>query len=164
MKYFFIVVLSGMFVFSGCMYFMKGDKNESLTIAPLKNEIRDGGYFTVIYFETNMHDLDIEDEDFLVRVAQIQAISERSIYLSGHADKTGEEKFNMELSNKRAQEVKNYLMGLGIEQEDINLEYFGYDRPAQDGENAEAYARNRRVEIILPEKEAGDEKAVMESE
>jgi outer membrane protein OmpA-like peptidoglycan-associated protein len=152
-----------MFVFSGCSYFRKGDMTEFLAV-PLKNEIRDGGYFTVIYFETNLHELDIEDEDYLVRVAQMQAISGRNIYLSGHTDKTGTERFNVELSNKRAQEVKNYLVGLGINQDEIRLEYFGYERPARNEDNVDAYARNRRVEIILQEKEAGNDKIVMENE
>ncbi len=53
------------------------------------------------------------------------------IELASHTDSRGEEQFNMELSQKRAQSVVNYLIESGIEQERLVAKGYGETRPRQ---------------------------------
>ena len=132
----------------GCSHFSKNSGNKNDTVS-LRDSVRDGGYFVIVYFDTMSSDLKVDSADTLMRVATLKSVSKTDVYLSGHADKTGEKKLNMELSRSRAEAVKNYLTGLGVSEADIFAEYYGDDRPAESGNTPEAYAKNRRVEITL---------------
>lgn len=70
-----------------------------------------------------------------------------NIVLEGHTDNVGTEKYNMNLSNKRARAVKKYLVNKGISAARIECEGFGFSRPAASNETENGRAQNRRVEI-----------------
>ncbi|MCL1972332.1 MAG: OmpA family protein [Endomicrobia bacterium] len=106
-------------------------------------------YTESVYFEVYSYALNISGEDALTKIAQLQAVLEREIYLSGHADKTGNKQLNVVLSRQRAESAKEYLLRLGIKEEFIHMQYFGDSVPAVDEDTLEAYAKNRRVEIEL---------------
>ncbi len=69
------------------------------------------------------------------------------LYLAGHADKRGTPEYNRALGERRAQAVREYLVGLGLRPGDLHTNSYGSDRPAVQGDNEDAYAKNRRVEI-----------------
>jgi len=70
-----------------------------------------------------------------------------SIDIQGHTDNIGSAKQNMDLSLRRAQAVKNYLVGKGIMPDRMTTEGFGFTKPvALNGTDA-GRALNRRVEI-----------------
>ncbi len=74
------------------------------------------------------------------------------IYLSGHADHVGSEKYNLELSKKRVDSVEEYFRSKGIKQE-IRKEYFGESTPrvSQDEvrNDPKKLILNRRVNIVI---------------
>ncbi len=71
----------------------------------------------------------------------------KSLFLAGHADKRGTPEYNRALGERRADAVREYLVGLGLPAASLYTNSYGSDRPAIDGDTEEAFAKNRRVEI-----------------
>lgn len=69
------------------------------------------------------------------------------IEIQGHTDSTGDAQKNMELSDKRAVAVKNYLAGKGVEASRLETRGYGSSVPAGDNATAEGRAANRRIEF-----------------
>jgi peptidoglycan-associated lipoprotein len=70
------------------------------------------------------------------------------IRVEGHADERGSIEYNLALGLRRAQAVKDYLAGFGVEGSRVTVESFGEDRPLDPGTTESAYARNRRAEFV----------------
>lgn len=80
----------------------------------------------------------------------ITAIKNNSLVsLRGHADSVGAYKANWVLSDKRAIQVKDYLVSKGVKQERIVTTPFGSTVPIASNKTAEGRQKNRRVEISL---------------
>jgi outer membrane protein OmpA-like peptidoglycan-associated protein len=71
------------------------------------------------------------------------------IRIEGHADSRGDEKFNQELSERRAEHVRDQLIELGIPAGIIESAGFGSTRPRDRRDEEDAYQRNRRVEFVV---------------
>jgi outer membrane protein OmpA-like peptidoglycan-associated protein len=56
---------------------------------------------------------------------------------------------NMDLSRKRAESVRSYLISRGIEADKTTSVGIGPDRPVADNKTAEGRANNRRVELVV---------------
>jgi outer membrane protein OmpA-like peptidoglycan-associated protein len=72
------------------------------------------------------------------------------VIIEGHTDSTGSRGFNMELSERRAQAVRDYLAGKGVSSQRFTVRGIGPDRPVASNTNPEGRANNRRVEIVIP--------------
>ncbi len=72
-----------------------------------------------------------------------------SVRVEGHADARGNAEFNQELSERRAENVRESLVELGIPAELINFVGYGATRLRDMRENEEAHQRNRRVEFVV---------------
>ncbi len=81
---------------------------------------------------------------------------EQQVIVEGHTDNVGSEDYNITLSEKRAQSVKDYLTSEGIDGERIDTDGLGYEFPVASNDTAAGRQQNRRVEIVLPEVEAED--------
>lgn len=71
------------------------------------------------------------------------------VQVAGHTDSTGQEKYNMLLSQQRAQSVGNLLAEAGVEQVRLDLVGFGPNSPIASNSTTEGRAQNRRVELTL---------------
>jgi outer membrane protein OmpA-like peptidoglycan-associated protein len=71
------------------------------------------------------------------------------VQVTGHTDNIGSEAYNDILSRNRALSVAHYLMQLGIEKNNIQLNYKGESSPAAGNDTPEGRARNRRVELKI---------------
>jgi outer membrane protein OmpA-like peptidoglycan-associated protein len=78
--------------------------------------------------------------------------AESKILVEGHTDSQGGASYNQELSQKRAQSVRDYLVTRGMAADRVTSEGFGLTRPIADNASAEGRANNRRVEIIVQPK------------
>jgi peptidoglycan-associated lipoprotein len=67
------------------------------------------------------------------------------VVVEGHADERGTREYNLALGARRAEAVRSYLIGLGIDPARIDTISYGEERPAVAGSNEEAWARNRRA-------------------
>ena len=73
----------------------------------------------------------------------------QKILVEGHTDSRGSHSMNMELSHKRADSVRSYLVSRGIEAGKITSIGIGPDRPVADNKTSEGRANNRRVELVV---------------
>jgi outer membrane protein OmpA-like peptidoglycan-associated protein len=67
----------------------------------------------------------------------------------GHTDSVGDESKNMQLSQRRADAVRDYLVMHGVPDGRVTAQGMGETQPITDNRTAESRANNRRVEIIL---------------
>jgi outer membrane protein OmpA-like peptidoglycan-associated protein len=78
--------------------------------------------------------------------------SESKIVVEGHTDSQGGASYNQDLSQRRAQSVRDYLVTRGMASDRVTSEGFGLTRPIADNGSAEGRANNRRVEIVVQPK------------
>jgi outer membrane protein OmpA-like peptidoglycan-associated protein len=71
------------------------------------------------------------------------------IVVEGHTDSQGAAPYNLELSQRRAQSVRDYLVTRGIASDRIAAQGFGLTRSIADNSSPEGRANNRRVEIVV---------------
>ena len=70
-----------------------------------------------------------------------------ALSLEGHADERGGREYNLALGQKRAEAVAKQLSLLGVPAAQVEPVSYGKERPAAQGHNEEAWAKNRRVEL-----------------
>jgi len=71
------------------------------------------------------------------------------IRIEGHADERGSNEYNIALSNRRAESVREFLAGFGIDANRMSIIPFGEDRPLVNASNEQAWSRNRRAEFSI---------------
>jgi outer membrane protein OmpA-like peptidoglycan-associated protein len=103
-----------------------------------------------IQFEFDKATLLPANRELLSRIAGILLTSNGyRITVYGHTDDVGSESYNQELSGRRAQAVRDYLVEGGIGPEIITTKAYGKTKPLVEGKTPEARAKNRRVEISI---------------
>jgi outer membrane protein OmpA-like peptidoglycan-associated protein len=80
-------------------------------------------------------------------VRSLQAYPEVRVEIRGHTDSQGPAGFNLELSQKRADSVKQYLINSGIDPTRISAVGVGEEEPVAPNSSAEGRAQNRRIEF-----------------
>ena len=80
-------------------------------------------------------------------VSKMSGLNLEVIIAVGHTDSVGTESYNQKLSIRRAEAVKSYLVGKGVEKNRVYTEGKGEKQPVADNKTAEGRAKNRRVEI-----------------
>jgi OmpA-OmpF porin, OOP family len=94
----------------------------------------------------------IDPESFSELDEVVQMLKENpriEIRLEGHTDNVGNPKMNLELSQKRVDAVKKYLVDKGIAKNRIDTKSFGGSQPLGNEMTPEARAKNRRVEMRI---------------
>ncbi len=103
-----------------------------------------------VFFGYDSSDLDSDALELLQdQVAWLKQNSNVSVTIEGHCDERGTREYNLALGEKRAQAVKNYLIGLGINPDRVSTISYGKERPAVVGSNDGAWAQNRRSVTIV---------------
>tara|TARA_B100000242_G_scaffold262039_1_gene208194 strand:+ start:320 stop:721 length:402 start_codon:yes stop_codon:yes gene_type:complete len=101
-----------------------------------------------VYFDFDKSNLSDETKNILS-----QYVSESNkasiIRLEGHCDERGTREYNLALGEKRAIEVKNYLIIQGVSSSKIKVISYGEEKPVSYGSSEEDWKQNRRVEISL---------------
>jgi type IX secretion system PorP/SprF family membrane protein len=102
--------------------------------------------FNNVYFETNKWDINgvsTGELDGLVDV--LKENSNLKIELAGHADERGSESYNIWLSNKRSNAVRDYLIRKGVSPSQLEVKGYGEGDPA----SSTSLDKNRRVEFKI---------------
>ena len=128
----------------------EGDYNSSgsITIEIFLRKIKDFEkiYSTVVYYEFNEYKLTTEQIKILDKIAaylKLNALD--SIEVGGHTDNVASKDFNLKLSEKRAELVKEYFVSKGIDAKRITTKAYWYSQPEADNNTEEGRAKNRRV-------------------
>lgn len=102
-----------------------------------------------VIFETAKSTLLPYSHPILDAVAEImQEFPAMRIRIEGHADLRGSEEYNLDLSQRRAESVRRYIIEhFDIDESRLEAKGFGEERPLVTGENQTALALNRRVEF-----------------
>ena len=93
----------------------------------------------------------ILDQDRPILEAHAQYLSQNpgaAVTLEGHTDERGTREYNLALGERRAISVRQFMSLLGAAGQQMRTLSYGEERPAATGHNEEAWALNRRVEII----------------
>jgi outer membrane protein OmpA-like peptidoglycan-associated protein len=89
-----------------------------------------------------------ENKELLSRIAGIlMTSSDYTVSVNGHTDDVGSVEYNIGLSERRAEAVRDYLVQCGIDPGILTVEGFGKSQPLVHGASDEARAKNRRVEL-----------------
>lgn len=73
------------------------------------------------------------------------------VELQGHTDSSGADAYNMQLSERRANAVRDYLISQGVSASQLTARGYGETQPVADNKTNEGRARNRRVEMAVLE-------------
>ncbi|MEX1196315.1 MAG: peptidoglycan-associated lipoprotein Pal [Pseudohongiellaceae bacterium] len=104
---------------------------------------------TVFYFDFDVAEFQPSDRETLVFHARdLAENSGKRIRLEGHADERGTREYNLALGERRANSIRDFLIVNGASRSQIETVSYGEERPAERGQTEEAYAQNRRVEIV----------------
>lgn len=120
------------------------------TVAPMKEEasIQTHKRSYIVFFDFNREVLTSDAKDILLDLFNDTKDALKVVFdLVGHADKSGSNAYNVRLSEKRAISVKDYLVGLGTNPEDINVNWKGESNPLIETLDGIKEPQNRRTEI-----------------
>lgn len=103
-----------------------------------------------ITFATDSTNVNSSFQPVLSSVADVLKEYEKTmIQVAGYTDSTGGQRYNMLLSQQRAQAVANALIGDGVQAVRIDTVGYGESNPIASNSTAEGRAKNRRVELTL---------------
>src|SRR3954454_14445106 len=105
-----------------------------------------------IRFDFDKAEIKPEYRDILNRIAGIlMTLKGYTIAVYGYTDDTGTQSYNLQLSQRRAEAVREFLVQTGISPTIVSTKGFGKSDPRVPGDSEQARAANRRVEIGIVE-------------
>lgn len=107
--------------------------------------------FQPVFFKTDQYSIQMKEHiDAVAQMARyLKSHPNASILIEGHCDKRGPEAYNMALGSRRANSVRNMLINLGVDPNQIHTISFGKEKPFVLGDSADALAQNRRAHIRI---------------
>lgn len=116
---------------------------------------QESNIFHSVYFNTDDHILrGKEHTAALDKIADyMKAHPNLYIFVAGHCDERAPEAYNLALGTRRANYIRSYLVKQGIDLNRIHTISYGKERPCDLGHNQEAWAKNRRAEFKIFERQ-----------
>jgi OmpA-OmpF porin, OOP family len=123
--------------------------NNGLRVAASEQGVLDAALANrIIEFESSKATLTESGKEILDQMAAaLMKLKGVRVEVIGHTDNAGSRAGNLSLSQARAEAVKAYVAGRGINGEQIAVSGEGPDRPVADNRTADGRARNRRIEF-----------------
>ena len=72
-----------------------------------------------------------------------------AVEIAGHTDSDGDAEYNQDLSDRRANAVRDYLISRGVSGSRLSAAGYGESQPVADNATVEGKAQNRRVELRI---------------
>ena len=107
--------------------------------------------FETIYFDFDSSDLRQDARNVLTKNGEILLKSKQApkIRIEGHCDERGSAEYNLALGERRAKSAMQYLLTLGVQPDRLSVISYGKEKPAVQGNDEEAWAKNRRDEFMI---------------
>jgi len=104
----------------------------------------------MVFFDYDMSEIrDDAAASLRSKVDILRSSPQVQLRIEGHADERGSTEYNMALGNRRAESVRQFLVGFGLAENRFEIVSFGEGRPLQQGSNEAAWARNRRGQFVI---------------
>jgi len=116
---------------------------ETTTVQSLK--------FETVYFDFDKSDLRQDARDVLSKNSAVilKTAAGTKIQIEGHCDERGSAEYNLTLGESRAKSVLKYLTTLGVKADMLSIISYGKEKPAVQGNDEAAWAKNRRAEFVI---------------
>jgi outer membrane protein OmpA-like peptidoglycan-associated protein len=109
---------------------------------------RENFNFEPIYFDHDKSSIRLEHHQYLNKLARVLGgIHDLRVEVTGHTDAVGTNEYNIGLSERRAQAIKDYFKAQGIEPEKLEIDFKGEKQPVDSNKTADGKQRNRRVDF-----------------
>jgi len=122
-------------------------------LAELQAEQTERGYVMTlgdVLFDIDRAELTAGGMQNVARLADfMKAYPDRSVVVEGHTDSTGDESYNLQLSELRARSVEDVLIRQGIDPARISTRGYGEAYPVASNDSSAGRQQNRRVEIVI---------------
>ena len=104
----------------------------------------------MVFFDYDMSEIrDDAQTSLRAKVDILRASPQVQIRIEGHADERGSTEYNMALGNRRAEAIRQFLVGFGLAENRFEIVSFGEGRPLQQGSTESSWARNRRGQFVI---------------
>jgi peptidoglycan-associated lipoprotein len=102
----------------------------------------------IVYFDFDSFVIKDDFKPLLDNYAKaLTASKDKKMVIEGHTDERGGREYNLALGQKRAAAVVKTLTLLGVGDSQLEAVSFGEERPAAQGSDESAWAKNRRAEL-----------------
>lgn len=103
-----------------------------------------------VYFDTDSHDVRDDARPILeAQAAWLRRYPAVQVRIEGNADERGTREYNLALGARRANSVRDYLVGQGISTSRISTISFGKEQPLDPGTDEAAWAKNRNSRTAI---------------
>ena len=103
-----------------------------------------------VLFDFNKYTLKSEARERLAKISGIvEAYPGLKLQVEGHTDSIGSDEYNVQLSEKRADSVRAYLVSNGVRPDSVSAQGFGKADPVADNSTASGRKLNRRVDMVV---------------
>jgi outer membrane protein OmpA-like peptidoglycan-associated protein len=103
-----------------------------------------------VLFDTGSYTLKTGAREKLAKISGILlAHPGLTLQIEGHTDSVGSDEFNQQLSERRADSVRDFLAQEGVPASTITARGFGKTQPVASNDTPEGRQRNRRVELVV---------------
>jgi peptidoglycan-associated lipoprotein len=104
-----------------------------------------------VYFDFDKSDLRQDARNVLSKNAEILLKSKQGakVKVEGHCDERGSAEYNLALGERRAKSALHYLLTLGVQADRLSIISYGKEKPAVQGTDEAAWAKNRRAEFVI---------------
>ena len=103
-----------------------------------------------VYFDTNKYLLLKKDYQHINNVIDsLSKFNIHSIEIVGHTDNSADSLYNINLSNRRANEVRKHILTYGFNENVVTIGYYGENKPIAKNDSEADKRKNRRAEIII---------------
>ncbi len=127
------------------------EQKVEMSASEMMDALTKDGFLTLygILFDTGKDVIKPESEPLLAEIVTLLT-KNASLKLSveGHTDNVGNAKANQALSQKRAESVKKWLVGKGVDGKRLEAKGWGDGKPVADNRTDDGRAKNRRVELV----------------
>ena len=136
------------------------DVEYALLLPTEKDEEAEDGEILVMRLKKDGEEFSFEaiedDEEFDKVAAYINKYDSLYLIIEGHCDQRGTEEYNRSLGQRRADMIRDYLVNANVDSSRIRTLSCGKDKPAVDGNNEEAWGKNRRGMLLPARKKANN--------
>ncbi|MBF0164152.1 MAG: OmpA family protein [Magnetococcales bacterium] len=128
------------------------DDRDQCPDTPAGAKVNEAGCWVLenLRFATNRHTIAATDFPLLDGVSRVMKENPTlRVEIQGHTDRIGSASSNERLSKQRAEAVRDYLVGHGIQSERLQVIGLGFEQPVASNDTVEGRAKNRRV-VLRP--------------